>query len=92
MSEPFRSVQDVWDDLADCDKRERQMELYGPYDPRADEVMEGWRPATFAAVVHTPAERIAEAAVLRRMAALMPENEHTLKLARALELGNGEGQ
>ena len=83
------TIQQVWDDMAECDRQERLRSLYGPYDPRADEVMNGWRSSEFAAVVQTPAERIAEAAVLRRMAARMTDNEHTLKLARALELGNG---
>lgn len=91
MSKVFRTAQDVWDDLADCDRRERQQSLYGPYDPRAEEVMEGWRPSTHGPVPHTPEHRIADAAIYRRMAALMDSPEHTLALARALEAGN-EGE
>ncbi len=86
----FKTVQDVWDDLADCDRREREMELYGPYDPRAEEVMETWRPATYAAHEHTVAQRRGDAATLRSIAALMTDGESTLRLARALEAGNEE--
>lgn len=64
----FKTVQEVWDNLADCDRRERQMGLYGPYDPRSEEVMEGWRSSEYAPRVRTADEWREEARIHREIA------------------------
>ncbi len=87
----LKTAQEVWDNLAECDRVERQQSLYGPYDPRLDEVMDGWRPSTLGPAPHTPEQRIADAAIYRRIAALMTDADgvaSTLALARALDAGN----
>jgi hypothetical protein len=64
----FKTIEDVHNDLAECDRREREMELYGPYDPRREEVMEGWRSAEFAPLRPTADQRKKEAELWREAA------------------------
>ena len=60
----------VFEELAIADREEREMELYGPYDPERDEVMKSWRPADQEPVIITGVRRRELASLFRELAAL----------------------
>lgn len=60
-----RTQQEEYELLAELDRQERCMVLYGPYDPRADEVMEGWRSAEYGPAQYTDEQRDQMAAFWR---------------------------
>lgn len=60
-----RTQQEEYELLAELDRQERCMGLYGPYDPRAEEVMEGWRSAEYGPTQYTNEQREQMAAYWR---------------------------
>lgn len=66
------------------------MHLYGPYDPRADEVMEGWRSAAYGPAAYTDEQRDQMAAFWRSKACTLgteTENKHGAYTAEEVESG-----
>jgi hypothetical protein len=91
--------------LAELERQERCMGLYGPYDPRADEVMEGWRSADFGPTQYTDEQRDDSAEFWRSKACEIDKskaytaqeiesgerfNAACLQLAAAIDAGKGK--
>lgn len=70
MNKKYKCVQDVRDELAELDREERVMGLYGPYDPEREDVMRTWRPAQEAPRYATAEQRARIARIMRELAAV----------------------
>ena len=81
-----RTQQEEYELLAELDRQERCMGLYGPYDPRAEDVMVGWRSADFGPVQHTDEQRDASAEFWRSKACEIDKS----KPYTAKEIESGE--